>query len=315
MTKLVPSKKIGEHVITQPIERPSNDFLNSILGVQFDVLDHGFVRVVDYMGSDTSVVQAARTSYGKGTKQISQDKGLIRYLLRHRHTSCFEMAEIKFHIKLPIFIARQWIRHRTANVNEYSARYSLMEEEFYIPEPENLAVQSTDNKQGRGDVLTTEQAQRVRQILIDDAERCYKDYSEMVDEEGDIRLARELARINLTLNSYTQWYWKIDLHNLLHFLTLRIDSHAQYEIRIYAEILGEILKGWCPIVYDAWMDYRVHALELSAQHVNMLKKALLFVMSEKPELLDSPKGMSKREHMEFINKFELEDYFIDGEKK
>lgn len=604
MTKLIPSTKTGENVIKKPIPRPSNEFLDNILGVQFDVLDHGFVRVVDYMGSDTSVVQAARTSYGKGTKQISQDKGLIRYLLRHRHTSCFEMAEIKFHIKLPIFIARQWVRHRTAclsgdtqvtfdlpggknnslyrsykmsvkdiydkfqatknisrpdkqrnpyhkrdkvkgmllrscdednfslyhthindiwecgekeiirvnfvnggtlraskdhlcltevgwlklsdaleqnvrfatpkknegfisfpvnrsvadikaekwniiegyedqdywisslgrirkgnhikqntvsasgyeliglskhgetrtklvhhlvlnafnkkqpensiarhlnnnrrdnninnlmwgtykensedrmqngfdqrlimgwtevkdscldgiemtydievkgpyhnfvagdvivhnSLNEYSARYSLMEDEFYIPEAENLAIQSTDNKQGRGEVLTSEQAEHVRKILIEDSTRCYKDYVEMVDEEGDIKLARELARINLTLNSYTQWYWKIDLHNLLHFLTLRIDSHAQYEIRIYAEIIAEILKGWCPIVYDAWKDYRVNSLEISHQHVEMLKKALLFVASEKSELLDAPKGMSKREHMEFLVKLGLDSY-------
>ena len=189
------------------------------------VLDHGFVRVVDYMGDDTSIVQSARVSYGKGTKKVSTDSGLIKYLMRHRHSTPFEMCEIKYHIKLPIFIARQWIRHRTANVNEYSARYSIMDKEFYVPERENLAAQSTNNRQGRGELINGKQADNILKILKEDAERNYQHYEEMLNEKYDGSiiddkkqgLARELARMNLTLNSYTQWYWKTDLLNLLNF--------------------------------------------------------------------------------------------------
>ena len=213
--------------------------LEDILHEPQPVLDHGFVRVIDYMGDDAAVVQAARVSYGKGTKKVSDDAGLIKYLLRHRHTTPFEMCEIKYHVKLPIFVARQWIRHRTANVNEYSARYSMLDREFYIPEPDQLATQSSANRQGRGDVLEGEEAARVLHLLRSDAEATYDHYVEMLNEDeaghvveaGRGGLARELARINLTLNTYTQWYWKIDLHNLMHFLSLRADAHAQYEIR------------------------------------------------------------------------------------
>ena len=208
--------------------------LESILYKPIEVLDHGFIRVIDYMGDDTSIVQSARVSYGKGTKQISNDKGLIKYLMRHRHSTPFEMCEIKFHIKLPIFIARQWIRHRTANVNEYSARYSILDKEFYIPSPENLAAQSVTNNQGRGDALTTEEASNVIDILRRDAEQTYSNYETLLNEnssgetidDNKAGIARELARMNLTLNTYTQWYWKIDLNNLLHFLALRADGHA-----------------------------------------------------------------------------------------
>ena len=217
--------------------------LEEVLYEPMPVLDHGFVRVIDYMGDDAAIVQAARVSYGKGTKKVSDDAGLINYLLRHRHTTPFEMCEIKYHIKVPIFIARQWIRHRTANVNEYSARYSVLDREFYIPSADQLASQSTQNHQGRGDLLQGEEAQRVLDILKEDATRNYDHYIEMLneDEKGEVvdesnsGLARELARMNLTLNMYTQWYWKIDLHNLLHFLSLRADAHAQYEIRVYAD--------------------------------------------------------------------------------
>ena len=213
--------------------------LEKILYEALPALDHGFVRVVDYMGDDTSIVQSARVSYGKGTKQVSTDSGLIKYLMRHWHSTPFEMCEIKYHIKLPIFIARQWIRHRTANVNEYSARYSIMDKEFYVPQRENLAAQSTNNRQGRGDLINGKQADNILKILKEDAERNYKHYEEMLNEKYDGSiiddkkqgLARELARMNLTLNSYTQWYWKTDLLNLLNFLALRADSHAQYEIR------------------------------------------------------------------------------------
>ena len=221
------------------------------------VLDHGFVRVVDYMGDDAAICQAARVSYGKGTKSVSNDTGLIRYLMRHWHSTPFEMCEVKFHVKLPVFVARQWIRHRTANVNEYSARYSILDREFYIPRAQDLAAQSTTNNQGRGDVLTGEEAERVLRILKDDAGRAYDHYEEMIGQEGQQGLARELARMNLPANIYTQWYWKVDLHNLFHFLRLRADAHAQYEIRVYADAICEMVKDWVPAAYGAFEDYRM----------------------------------------------------------
>jgi len=247
--------------------------LENILYEAIPALDHGFVRVVDYMGDDTSIVQAARVSYGKGTKQVSTDAGLIKYLMRHWHSTPFEMCEIKYHIKLPIFIARQWIRHRTANVNEYSARYSILDKEFYLPTSENLAAQSTSNRQGRGDVIEGTQAIEVLELLKNDAERTYSNYETMLNERYDGStiddnkkgLARELARMNLTLNTYTQWYWKTDLLNLMNFLRLRADHHAQYEIRVYADIMLDTLKKWVPITHEAFMDYRVGGTEVSAK--------------------------------------------------
>ena len=256
--------------------------LEEILYQPIPVLDHGFVRVVDYMGDDAAVVQAARVSYGKGTKQVSTDRGLIRYLLRHRHTTPFEMCEIKYHVKLPIFVARQWIRHRTANVNEYSARYSILDNEFYVPAVEQLASQSAANRQGRGDVLEGEEAARVLDILKSDAADAYAHYIEMLneDEAGTVQdpartgLARELARANLNLGFYTQWYWKIDLFNLMHFLSLRADDHAQYEIRVYAEAMIETLARWVPLVHEAFMDYRVGGVELSAAGLAVVKRLI-----------------------------------------
>ena len=256
--------------------------LEAVLYKPIEVLDHGFIRVIDYMGDDSSIVQSARVSYGKGTKKISNDKGLIKYLMRHRHSTPFEMCEIKFHIKLPIFIARQWIRHRTANVNEYSARYSILDKEFYIPSAENLAAQSAINNQGRGDALTDDEASNVIQILKKDAEQTYSNYETLLNEssEGNIidesksGIARELARMNLTLNTYTQWYWKIDLNNLLHFLALRADDHAQYEIRVYADAMLDIVKKWVPLTYEAFEDYRIGGTELSAKEVNLMRKLL-----------------------------------------
>ena len=256
--------------------------LEEVLYKPFPVLDHGFVRVIDYMGDDSAIVQAARVSYGKGTKKVNEDAGLINYLLRHRHTTPFEMCEIKFHIKLPIFVARQWIRHRTANVNEYSARYSIMDREFYIPTPENLAAQSQTNRQGRGDLVEGKEAQRVFELLKNDSETVYDHYVEMLNEDeagnpanpANKGLARELARMNLTLNYYTQWYWKVDLHNLMHFLSLRADHHAQYEIRVYAEVMLDILKRWLPITYDAFTNYRVGGVSISAKGLDALKKML-----------------------------------------
>ncbi|MEM9268316.1 MAG: FAD-dependent thymidylate synthase [Pseudomonadota bacterium] len=238
------------------------------------VLDHGFVRAIDYMGDDGAIVQAARVSYGQGTKHVSNDAGLIRYLMRHWHSTPFEMCEIKLHVKLPVFVARQWIRHRTANVNEYSARYSILDREFYIPAPEHLAAQSTVNNQGRGAVLEGEEAARVLQILREDADRAYDHYEGMLSQDGQDGLARELARMNLPANVYTQWYWKIDLHNLFHFLRLRADAHAQYEIRVYADAICEMVKAWVPLAYAAFEDYRLGSVQFSAKGVAALKRML-----------------------------------------
>ena len=282
--------------------------LEAVLYQPIEVLDHGFVRVIDYMGDDSSVVQSARVSYGKGTKKISNDKGLIKYLMRHRHSTPFEMCEIKFHIKLPIFIARQWIRHRTANVNEYSARYSILDKEFYIPSAENLAAQSQINNQGRGDALTDDEASNVIQILKNDAEQTYANYETLLNEnssggvldESKSGIARELARMNLTLNTYTQWYWKIDLNNLLHFLALRADDHAQYEIRVYADVMLDLVKKWVPLTYEAFEDYRMGGTELSAKEIKLMRKLL---KGEKVSFEDE--GLSKREWSELQKKFDL----------
>ncbi|MDC3143901.1 FAD-dependent thymidylate synthase [Pelagibacteraceae bacterium] len=282
--------------------------LEEILYKPLPALDHGFVRVVDYMGDDTAIVQSARVSYGKGTKKISNDKGLIKYLMRHWHSTPFEMCEIKLHVKLPIFIARQWIRHRTANVNEYSARYSILDKEFYIPSIENLASQSQVNKQGRAESLSSEEAEKVITLLKNDAEQTYRNYEVMLNEnsegetldDGSMGIARELARMNLTLNTYTQWYWKIDLNNLLHFLALRADAHAQYEIRVYADIILDIVKKWVPVTYEAFEDYRVGGTQLSAKEILILKKII------KGETVDpEAEGISKREWGELQKKFDL----------
>ncbi len=258
------------------------------------VLDHGFVRVVDYMGDDAAICQAARVSYGKGTRSVQGDEGLIRYLMRHWHSTPFEMCEIKLHVKLPVFVARQWIRHRTANVNEYSARYSIMDREFYIPAPEHIAAQSEVNNQGRGAALQGEEAARVLDILRADAMRCYDDYEAMISQDGQQGLARELARMNLPANIYTQWYWKVDLHNLFHFLRLRADAHAQYEIRVYADAICTIVADWVPFAYGAFADYRMGAVTMSAQMMGCLRRML------KGEAVDqASSGLSAREWREF----------------
>ena len=251
--------------------RPTVDALEARMFSAVPVLDHGFVRLVDYMGDDAAVVQAARVSYGRGTRKVLEDRGLIRYLMRHRHTTPFEMCEIKLHVKLPIFIARQWIRHRTANVNEYSARYSVMDREFYMPRPEDLAVQSRSNKQGRGDALTADQAAEVLSLLRRDAMQTFDSYERLMDEHG---LARELARIGLTLSTYTQWYWKVDLHNLLHFLSLRKHPHAQHEIRVYADVIGDMVAEWVPLSWEAFSDYRLGGAFLSRGAVDIVRRAL-----------------------------------------
>jgi thymidylate synthase (FAD) len=258
------------------------------------VLDHGFVRVVDYMGDDAAICQAARVSYGKGTRSVSNDEGLIRYLMRHWHSTPFEMCELKLHVKLPVFVARQWIRHRTANVNEYSARYSILDREFYIPAPEHVAAQSEVNNQGRGAALQGEEAARVLEILKGDAGRCYDNYQAMISQDGQAGLARELARMNLPANIYTQWYWKVDLHNLFHFLRLRADAHAQYEIRVYADAICAIAADWVPFAYRAFQDYRLGAVTMSAQMVDCMRRML------KGEVVtQETSGMSVREWREF----------------
>jgi len=264
------------------------------------------------MGNDSSVVQSARVSYGAGTKQVNADKGLINYLMAHRHTTPFEMCEIKFHIKLPIFIARQWIRHRTANVNEYSARYSIMEDEFYVPKAQNLAAQSLQNHQGRdeGGSLNADEQKIVLDILKKDSQNCYDNYLNMInqDKKGNIidenkdGVARELARMNLTLNCYTQWYWKIDLHNLFHFLALRVDSHAQYEIREYAKIMLDMVQKWVPHSYAAFVKNRMNGEEFSSGAVLAIKKML---KGEKVSQEDT--NLSKREWGELLNKLEISD--------
>jgi len=279
---------------SNPTRRATVPALEDMLFTAMPVLDHGFVRAVDYMGDDAAVVQAARVSYGRGTRKTSEDEGLIRYLMRHWHSTPFEMCEIKYHIKLPIFVARQWIRHRTANVNEYSARYSIMDKEFYIPAPEQLAAQSADNRQGRGAVLEGEDAELVLRLLRQDAEQTYANYEKMLDEDGP-GLARELARMNLTLSTYTQWYWKTDLHNLFHFLRLRADSHAQYEIRVYAEAMLETVKAWVPLSYAAFTDYRLGAVTFSAKMLEVLRRMLAGEVVEQ-----AASGLSKREWAEMM---------------
>jgi thymidylate synthase (FAD) len=267
---------------THETRRTTVPAMEALLYQPIPILDHGFIRVIDYMGDDAAVVQAARVSYGAGTKKIREDAGLINYLMRHRHTSPFEMCEVKLHMKLPIFVARQQIRTRTAAVNEYSARYSILDREFYMPEPEQLGAQAKSNRQGRGDTLTGDEARRVMELLREDATRSYDHYEEMLNETatGDTLdpdrsgLARELARMNLSVNFYTQWYWKIDLHNLLHFLKLRGDAHAQYEIRAYAEAMLDIVKQWVPLTHAAFMDYRMGAYELSAKGLAAVRRLL-----------------------------------------
>src|SRR5579872_799488 len=292
---------------TAPTRRATVPALEEILYQVLPVLDHGFVRVIDYMGDDAAVVQAARVSYGRGTKKVSEDRGLIQYLMRHRHTTPFEMGEIKFHVKLPIFVARQWIRHRTANVNEISARYSILDNEFYLPEPRHLAKQSPTNRQGRGEVLEADEAARVLALLREESARAYRSYTELLneDEEGApldparSGLARELARMNLSLNFYTQWYWKTDLYNLLNFLSLRADPHAQYEIRAYAEVMLGTLERWTPLTAEAFRQYRLGGTHLSASGLEVVKR---LIAGEKVDRDSS--GLSAREWNELMEKLE-----------
>jgi len=293
-------------LVTSRTLRPTVQAVEDILFNARPVLDQGFVRVVDYMGDDASVIQAARVSYGRGTKKVSEDRGLIRYLMRHAHSTPFEMAEIKLHVKLPIFVARQWVRHRTASLNEYSARYSILDKEFYIPDKTQISEQSKSNRQGRGEAVSENQAFEIMKLLRDDAERSYAGYAWMINEDdsgavidaGRPGLARELARINLTLNTYTQWYWKVNLHNLLHFLRLRADPHAQYEIRVYAEEILKIVSLWVPLTYEAFQDYKLNAFTLSAQALTTVRK-----LTEGASVSREDSGLSAREWNELVALF------------
>lgn len=262
--------------------RATCEALEEILYRPIPVLDRGFVRVIDYMGDDNAVVQGARVSYGKGTRQVSGDRGLIRYLMRHRHTTPFELADLKLHVRAPVFVTRQWFRHRTASINEYSARYSVLEREFYVPDASTIAVQSSANRQGRGAVADGETSRRIIEMLKGDAAQCYDNYLWMLNEdeggkpidEGRSGIARELARANLPIGIYTQFYWKVNLWNLLHFLNLRASPHAQYEIRVYAEAMLAVVERWVPLVFEAFRDYVTNSASLSAQQLAVVRAAL-----------------------------------------
>ncbi len=273
------------------------DQTDDLRGTEVKVLDRGFVRLVDYMGSDTAIVQAARVSYGAGTKKVREDRGLIRYLLRHQHTTPFEMVEFKFHVKLPIFVARQWIRHRTANVNEYSGRYSVMEDQFYVPELGEVRHQSAANRQGRDEREVDPELARAFVDYLNSTHRSlYDEYRKFVDAG----IAREIARIALPLSLYTQWYWKIDLHNLFRFLRLRLDEHAQAEIREYAVVMSQMVKAIVPVAWEAFEDYQLNSATFSAHELRHLRNRLQEIELSDEILIE--RGFSKGEANEFREK-------------
>lgn len=261
------------------MNRANSKAMDNLLGQEYKILNSGFIRVVDYMGNDEAIVQAARVSYGTGTKTRQEDSGLIRYLMRHHHSTPFEMLEIKLHVKLPLFVARQWIRHRTANVNEYSARYSILDREFYIPEADDIRTQSLTNKQGRSENFEIEKAIDFQQVISDSSEDSYTIYENLLAND----VSRETARMVLPTNIYTQWYWKVDLHNLFHFLRLRADPHAQMEIRVYAEKICEIVKLWVPEAYAAFDEYVLGSKNLSRSG---LKGIAMLISGESPTQTD-----------------------------
>lgn len=268
-----------------------------LLNIETHVLDHGFVQPVDYMGTDSDIVQAARVSFGPSTRAVHDDRGLLRYLLRHRHTTPFEMCEVKFRCKMPIFIARQWIRHRTANVNEMSLRYSEAPDEFYVPALEHVTLQSGSNKQGRDEAIELSPTVReaVRVLMLARNEQAYADYQHLA---GELGIARELARTVLPVSLYTQWIWKIDLHNLMHFLTLRLDAHAQVEIRLFAEAMASFVKAWVPMAWEAFTDYRLEAATFSRQE----RQALASMLVGDGEATARAVGLNGRELDEFMAK-------------
>ena len=283
--------------------RPYSPQLDKLIGTKIPILDHGFIIVRDYMGVDRSIADAARVSYGDGTRTVNDDTNLIRYLVEHQHSSPLEMCEIKLHIKLPLFVARQWIRHRTANVNEESARYSLMCREFYVPNASDMAQQSINNKQGRGDVLTPIQAARAADKIESFSRIARFNYESLLNEEA---LARELARMNITLNYYTQWVWKCDLRNLLHFIKLRMDPHAQLEIRKYAEEIWRIVQAWVPAAAKAFEEYQLYAASFSRLENELLKAIvpadLAKILNDQPQWHQ----MKPRQQQAFLAKLGLE---------
>ena len=253
-----------------------------ILDKEYPVLDKGFVRLVDYFGGDQRIVQSARVSYGEGTKSVSQDGALIDYLLRHQHTSPFEQVVMTFHVKMPIFVARQWVRHRTGRMNEVSGRYSIMKDEFYVPAEDKVAPQSTDNKQGRAtEAFDKETADKIIAQLEEGQKAAYESYNELIDSG----LAREIARINLPLSLYTEFYWEMDLHNLFHFLKLRLDSHAQYEIRVYAQVILEMCKKVAPMATESFINHMNEGVSFSGEEMRALRE----VMDGKPNPLEGKK--------------------------
>ncbi|MBL9099822.1 MAG: FAD-dependent thymidylate synthase [Myxococcales bacterium] len=269
----------------------------ALLGQEVPVLDRGFVQAVDYMGTDEDIVQAARVSYGPSTRKVHDDRGLLRYLMRHRHTTPFEMCEVKFRCKMPIFVARQWIRHRTANVNEMSLRYSEAPDEFYVPALEHVTLQSTTNRQGRETLVLPDDLRRqVQALLTSRNEDIYRDYQRLA---GELGIARELARTVLPVSLYTQWIWKIDLHNLLHFLDLRLDPHAQLEIRVFAEAMAAFVRAWVPLAWEAFVDYRREAVPLS----RLEARALGLMLAGAAEAAAAEQaGLRGRELQEFTGK-------------
>ncbi len=293
--------------VLESLERPKVAALDEVLGKPFKVLDDGFIRVIDYMGSDESIVQAARVSYGKGTKKVHEDRGLIRYLMRHHHTTPFEMCEIKFHVRVPMDCWRQWIRHRMANVNEYSTRYSVAIDSAQTTPESEWRIQASGNRQGSAGFAAGDEGK-----TLTEKERYLQTLArEIYDERLKMGIAREQARKDLPLSTYTEAYWKVDLHNLLHFLYLRMDSHAQYEIRRYAEIMGhEIVAKWCPAVWEAFMDYRVNSSHLTRLEMEVLTSLTKGDKEQAIELgksfnwLDKTTGEPKknRERAEFEDK-------------
>lgn len=285
------------------IKKTINKGADKWVGKEIKVLDHGFVYLVDYMGSDESIEQAARVSYGSGTRKTSETRGLLRYLLRNDHTSPVEMAELKFHCKMPIFVARQWVRHRTASLNEYSARYSILKDEFYIPDQKNISVQSTNNKQGRGELINSKLSKDIQNKMHDHFVTSSVLYNELLDENGNYKMARELSRAVLPVSVYTEWYWKIDLHNLLHFLRLRLDPHAQYEIRVYAEAIAKIVKDAYPIIWEAFEDYKLHSMRITKPEKELIAKLL-----KKHKVRFAEKEITKAaENIGLTNKREIEE--------
>jgi len=312
------SKSAHEEEFT--MERPEVQKANEIIGRQYKVLDHGFIALVDYMGDDSSIVQAARVSYGKGTKSVRSDEGLIRYLLRHEHTTPFEMVEFKFLVRMPIFVARQWVRHRTASINEYSGRYSILKDEFYIPDVSALQAQSMSNRQGRepGNLTISAREEAIKEIQ-DISEKAYGVYSKLINAG----VARELARIVLPVNVYTEWYWKSNLHNIMHFLSLRTDQHAQWEIRQYAVKMAEIVKTVVPIAYSAFNDFVLSGIRFSAKEQHALSAIIEGIDIEKACEIsgiklrkDNGSLVKSGEGPEFIEKMEkMKKSFWGAEKQ